>query len=209
MFEETKIQKCNRIKKSVYTSSPMTYKFLFPNKAINQKLNRYCNNFYNLLRIIQRPNSSPVVMNGQRERKFPRATPSSILRRIQIRFLRIYKRPTVKIQFLPDPGTIPFSHPAVKSGGKYARDATAIFHYSRFARYLRCKGRKKKLARKRSFLRRVSGQLVNKWTLKCSANIFHQLCRDDAREASRPITYANVCVSIRIVYTGEGTVYDG
>lgn len=109
MFEETKIQKCNRIKKSVYTSSPMTYKFLFPNKAINQKLNRYCNNFCNLLRIIQRPNSSPVVMNGQRERKFPRATPSSILRRIQIRFLRIYKRPTVKIQFLPDPGTIPLS----------------------------------------------------------------------------------------------------
>lgn len=87
----------------------MIYKFLFPNKAINQKLNRYCNNFYNLLRIIQRPNSSPVVMNGQRERKFPRATPSSILRRIQIRFLRIYKRPTVKIQFLPDPGTIPLS----------------------------------------------------------------------------------------------------
>lgn len=70
MFEETKIQKCNRIKKSVYTSSPMTYKFLFPNKAINQKLNRYCNNFYNLLRIIQRPNSSPIVMNGQRE-SFP------------------------------------------------------------------------------------------------------------------------------------------
>lgn len=70
MLEETKIQKCNRIKKSVYTSSPMTYKFLFPNKAINQKLNRYCNNFCNLLRIIQRPNSSPVVMNGQRE-SFP------------------------------------------------------------------------------------------------------------------------------------------
>lgn len=138
----------------------MIYKFLFPNKAINQKLNRYCNNFYNLLRIIQRPNSSPVVMNGQRERKFPRATPSSILRRIQIRFLRIYKRPTVKIQFLPDPGTIPFSHPAVKSGGKYARDATAIFHYSRFARYLRCKGRKKKKREKEAF---YAAYLANWW----------------------------------------------
>lgn len=186
----------------------MIYKFLFPNKAINQKLNRYCNNFYNLLRIIQRPNSSPVVMNGQRERKFPRATPSSDSNSnpLPSHLQTANRENTISARSRDDP---PFSHPAVKSGGKYARDATAIFHYSRFARYLRCKGRKKKLARKRSFLRRVSGQLVNKWTLKCSANIFHQLCRDDAREASRPITYANVCVSIRIVYTGEGTVYDG
>lgn len=119
----------------------------------------------------------------------------------------------MKIQFLPDPRTIPFFHPAVKAARKVGNTRgqrryprwLAIFHYSRLLKILVLHTDGKEAFTPR--LDRVWPTMNNR-TLEGSANIFHQLRMNDAREASRDITYANVCV-IRIVYTAKGIVYDG
>lgn len=138
----------------------MIYKFLFPNKAINQKLNRYCNNFYNLLRIIQRPNSSPVVMNGQRERKFPRATPSSDSNSnpLPSHLQTANRENTISAGSRDDP----FLPSGREKRGKIRARCYRDFSLFKICSIPALQREKEKEARKRSFLRRVSGQLVNK-----------------------------------------------
>lgn len=121
----------------------------------------------------------------------------------------------MKIEFLPDPRTIPFFHPAVKAGaqsGKILARATRRCH--RCSRFfiiqdlpdtLCCKNRS---SWEKAF---YTAYLANWWisellSVRPTFSINYEW--NDAREASRDITYANVCV-IRIVYTVKGIVYDG